>query len=112
MEPNTYIIDLEDYRTPGAKVFTTRPRGISVRNASKIDSIEPKHDKIVIRIPEDISSINPSFLEEFFENVVLRLKEKGFYEKFKFENPGRYKITVDLAEAVERILRDESALAK
>ena len=112
MEPKTYTIDLEQYRTPGAKVFTTRPRGLAVRNASKIDSIEPQYDKIVIRIPEDISSINPSFLEEFLENVVLRLKQQRFYEKFTFVNPGRYKIQDDLTEAVERILRDESSLAQ
>lgn len=112
METKTYKIDLQSYRTPGAKVFTTRPRGQAVREATKIDNIEPLYDKIVIHIPEDISSINPSFLEEFLENVVTKLRERGFYEKFKFDNPGRYKIDTDLAEAIERILREESALAK
>lgn len=111
METKVYKIDLQDFRTAGAKVFTTRPRGIEVRNKSKIDTIEPKYDKIEIIIPNDISSINPSFLEEFFENVVMKLKEKGFYDKFIFINEGRYKIESDLNEAIERILRDESALA-
>jgi len=111
MQQKIHVIDLQDYRTKGAKVFTTRPRGISVRNASKIDIIEPSYDNLVIKIPDDISSINPSFLEEFFENVVIKLGEEGFYKKFTFENNGRYKIDVDLAEAIERILREESALA-
>ena len=107
----TYNINLQDYRTLGAKVFTTRPRGIEVRNKSKIDIIEPKYEKIVITIPNDISSINPSFLEEFFENVVMKLKESGFYKKFSFVNEGRYKIDTDLSEAIERILREENALS-
>lgn len=111
METKVYKIDLQDFRTAGAKVFTTRPRGIEVRTKSKIDTIEPMYDKIEIIIPTDISSINPSFLEEFFENVVVRLKETGFYQKFSFINEGRYKIESDLNEAIERILRDESALA-
>jgi hypothetical protein len=111
METKVYNIDLQDFRTVGAKVFTTRPRGIEVRNKSKIDSIEPNYDSIIIKVPEDISSINPSFLEEFLENVVMKLGEAGFNEKFSFINEGRYKIQNDLNEAIERILRDESALA-
>ena len=107
----TYNIDLQDFRTNGAKVFTTRPRGIEVRNKSNIDKVEPEYDKITITIPADISSINPSFLEEFFENIVMKLGENGFYEKFTFVNEGRYKIDTDLAEAIERILREENALA-
>src|SRR4051794_33632321 len=111
MDTKTHYIDLQDFRTNGAKVFTTRPRGIEVRDKSKIDIIEPQYDKIRITIPSDISSINPSFLEEFFENIVMKLGERGFYEKFSFINEGRYKIDTDLAEAVERILREENALA-
>lgn len=107
----THTIDLEQFRTKGAKVFTTRPRGVQVRNATKINELEPQFDKIVIVIPDDISSINPSFLEEFFVDVVTRLQEAGFYQKFEFVNNGRYKIDSDLSEAVERILREESALA-
>lgn len=111
MNSKTFEINLQDYRTAGAKVFTTRPRGIEVRNKSNIDNLEPQYDKIVISIPDDISSINPSFLEEFFENIVMKLGEVAFYEKFSFVNNGRYKIESDLAEAVDRILREENALA-
>lgn len=111
METKVYNIDLQVFRTIGAKVFTTRPRGIEVRNKSSIDSIEPLYDKITITIPTDISSINPSFLEEFFENIVMKLGEEGFYKKFSFINEGRYKIESDLTEAVDRILREENALS-
>lgn len=107
----TYNIDLQDFRTSGAKVFTTRPRGVEVRNKSNIDTIEPLYNKITITIPPDISSINPSFLEEFFEHIVMKLGEQGFYDKVSFINEGRYKIDTDLTEAVERILREENALA-
>ena len=111
MDNKTYNIDLQDFRTIGAKVFTTRPRGIEVRTKSNIDILEPQYDKITITIPVDISSINPSFLEEFFENIVMKLGEIGFYQKFSFINEGRYKIETDLTEAVERILREENALS-
>jgi hypothetical protein len=104
------IIDLQDFRTIGSRVFTGRDRGIEVRKASKIDTIESQCDKIIIIIPKDIGSINPSFLEEFLLHVVTKLKDEKFFGKFSFQNEGRYKIEKDLREAVERILREETAL--
>lgn len=106
----TKTINLQDFRTSGSRVFTGRDRGIEVRNASKIDSFESQFDEIIIQIPEDIGSINPSFLEEFLHNVVIKLKKDAFFNKFQFKTTGRYNISNDLIEAVERILREENAL--
>lgn len=107
----TTKINLDDYRTPNSKVFTGRDRGIEVRTKSRIDILESQSDKIDIIIPSDIRSINPSFLEEFLVNVVTKLGAHGFNNKFKFINEGRYKIEEDLEEAIDRILRDDNALA-
>ena len=108
---NTHkIIDLQTYRTPNSRVFTGRDRGIEVREASKIDILEAECETITIAIPDDIGSINPSFLEEFLYNVVIKLQPDIFFKKFKFQNNGRYKINNDLHEAVERIVREENAL--
>ncbi|MBX7204108.1 MAG: DUF4325 domain-containing protein [Bacteroidia bacterium] len=104
------IINLQDYRTPGSRVFTGRDRGMDVRKRSQIDLIETQNTEVIIQIPEDIGSINPSFLEELLVNVVTKLQADVFFQKFKFVNNGRYKITKDLQEAVERILREETAL--
>jgi hypothetical protein len=107
------IIDLENFRTKGSKVFTGRDRGISVRTDSKIDELAQGEGKIKILIPSDIMSINPSFLEEFLSNVVLKLGKDGFYTKFCFYSEStRYDIALDLDEAIERILRTENALSK
>jgi hypothetical protein len=108
--PNN-TINLQDYRTPGSKVFTGRDRGEKVRKSSKIDFFAAENEPSTIVVPEDIRSINPSFLEEFLVNVVTRLGKVGFFAKFKFENNGRYKIDEDLNEAIDRILREENALA-
>jgi hypothetical protein len=106
-------INLELHRTKGAKVFTGRDRGIQVRKDTKIDDLEKTEGKIIIEIPKDIMSVNPSFLEEFLYNVVTKLKKNKFYEKFEFGSKSeRYDIAVDLEEAVDRILRKENALTK
>lgn len=107
------IIDLENFRTKGSKVFTGRDRGISVRTSSKIDELSKGTEPIIILIPKDIMSINPSFLEEFLSNVVSSLGKEGFYNKILFKSEStRYDIAIDLEEAIERILRTENALAK
>ena len=107
---NSHIIDLQNFRTQGSKVFTGRDRGEQDRIASKIDQFAAKKDKIDLIIPEDIYSINPSYLEEFLVNVVQVLKKDGFFKKFNIVNNGPYKITKDLNEAIDRILREHHAL--
>lgn len=111
MAVDELIIDLQDYRTVGSKVFTGRARGKKVREDSRIDELEQTFKFIKIIIPNDIASINPSFLEEFLENVVIKLGEAGFYKKFSFVNEGRYKIDEDLSEAIDRILTEDNALS-
>ncbi|MDN3724967.1 DUF4325 domain-containing protein [Aequorivita sp. SDUM287046] len=103
-------IRLEDYRTPKAKIFTGRDRGIQVREDSKIDKLEEEFSIIEFIIPTNLYSINPSFFEELFVNVVTKLGERGFYDKFKFINEGNYNYQKPLDEAVTRILRKKTAL--
>ena len=106
----TLSINLRDYRTPGSKVFTSSTKGIEVRDSSKIDILEPSYYKIAITVPKDIYSINPSFLEEFLKNLIVKLGEESFRNKFSFINKGPYNIETDLTEAIERIIRKQNIL--
>ena len=105
-----YTIDLELYRTKGAKIFTGRDRGKEVRIASKIDSIASQYEYVDIIIPAELFSINPSFFEELFVNVVKKYREDKFYQKFNFINKGDYPFEKPLKEAIKRILRENTAL--
>ncbi len=104
------IIDLEQFRTPGAKVFTGRDRGKKVREDSHIDEIEANNSEITVIIPDNIYSIIPSFFEELFLNTVLKLGREGFLSKFKFKSLGSYKYEKPLNEAIDRILRKTTAI--
>ncbi len=108
VEANT--INLEDYRTPGAKVFTGRDKGALVRKNSKIDEKERQFEEIYFIIPDNIYSINPSFLEELFENVVDKLGKEKFLKKFQFINKGKYNFDKSLGEAIQRLSRKRTAL--
>lgn len=107
-------INLEDYRVKKgnaiSKVFTGRDRGVIVRNESKIDEIEANSEIVKVVIPKDIRSINPSFFEEMFKNVVKKLGREKFLEKFQFTCEGEYNYKKPLNEAIERIMRTDTAI--
>jgi hypothetical protein len=109
------VINLEDYRVIGkdgtiAKVFTGRDRGEDVRKATKLDEMEEESEYISIIIPDNIYSINPSFFEELFVNVVLKLGKENFMQKFHFKSIGNYNYERPLSEAITRILRKNTAI--
>lgn len=107
-------INLETYRVKQgkkiSKVFTGRDRGKLVREKSKLDMIEQTNDSVKIIIPDNIYSINPSFFEELFVNVVKKLGKEEFLRKFEFSSLGDYDYEKPLNEAIDRILRSLTAL--
>ncbi len=115
MSTKVETINLDDYRARDekkgiiSKVFTGRDRGEIVRKNCRLDEIEKVAEQIIIIVPEDIYSINPSFFEELFVNVVKKLGKEKFLEKFKFEYNG-FNFEDKLVEAIDRILRDDNAL--
>lgn len=108
------VINLEDYRVKQgdkiSKVFTGRDRGKSVREKSNLDKIEKNNELVEIIIPDNIYSINPSFFEELFVNVVKKLGKDEFMKKFRFLSIGDYDYEKPLIEAIDRILRSKTAL--
>ena len=109
-------INLEQFRAVDkvrkikSKVFTGRDRGEMVRKASRIDELESQNDKVIIEIPADIYSINPSFFEELFLNVVLKLQMDAFVVKFSLRPLGEYDFQNEFMEAIDRILNDTTAI--
>ena len=107
-------INLEDFRVRDgqrvSKVFTGRDRGKYVRENSKIDEIEAKYDTVNIVVPNNVYSINPSFFEEFLVNVVKKLGKEDFLKKFKFSSDGDYEFDSPLNQAIDRILKNQTAL--
>ncbi|WP_061298488.1 DUF4325 domain-containing protein [Leptospira borgpetersenii] len=104
------IINLDDYRDPKAKVLTGRDRGETVRKQSNLDKIEASNSTVIIEIPSDMYSINPSFFEELLVNVVLKLGKEEFFKKFSIKSEGNFPYENSLNEAVERILRNKTAI--
>ncbi len=83
---------------------------MAVRDSSNIDAIADNFDEVQIIIPKDIYSINPSFFEELFVNVVIKFGRDDFFKKFKIISEGSYNYEKPLTEAIDRILRTNTAL--
>lgn len=110
------VIDLNDYRVVDneskmkSRVFAGRPRGVTVRNSSKIDELVENYDIVEVIVPDDIRALNPSFIEEFLYNVVKKFGPSGYKEKVVFYSPGGFKFEAKLQEGVARIMRRMSGL--
>lgn len=112
---NNNTINLEDFRVRRSaqvysKVFTGRDRGRIVREQSKLDEIDQQYEIVSIVIPKDIRSINPSFFEELFINVVKKHGKDKFLNRYKFTSEGDYNYERPLTEAIQRILRSNTAI--
>ena len=78
------IVNLGKYKSHSTTVFTGRPQGKQVRDELGLDKIDKSKEIVTFIIPEDTSSINPSFfLGLLFESYKF-LKDK-FLEKYKFD---------------------------
>ena len=114
MDNKSKTINLEKFRAKEgnriSKVFTGRDRGKYVREQSHIDDLEKQCDEITIVIPDQIYSINPSFFEEFLVNVVKKLGKEQFLAKFKFVSHGDYEYEMPLNQAIDRILKTQTAI--
>lgn len=103
-------INLEDYRTPGSKIFMGRDRGKNVKIQSQINELEAVNDEIYIIIPNNIYTILSHFFEELFRDVLRKLGKKKFYDKFKFVNHGSYNYNIELESAINFVLNEKSIL--
>lgn len=108
-------IYLEDFCTRigsrASKVFTGRDRGIEVREKSNIDALYNTYHSIIIEIPEGTFSITPSFLEEYFVNIVKKYGVETFRNTVNVVANG-YEIEAPLEEAIDRIVQRKNALQK
>lgn len=78
----TRIIRLEPYQNKG--VFTGRPQGESARESVGLDSLDNKEINIVLEVPENTTSFNPSFYLGLLYPSYQKLGLEGFEKKYSF----------------------------
>jgi hypothetical protein len=102
------IIDFQKFRSAESKVFSGRDRGKVVRDQINFDELIKSTKKVEIRIPSDVYTVNTSFFLGLFGNIVRKLGELVFREKFIFVcEPS---ILDDINEGIDRALKENSAI--
>lgn len=107
METKIY---LASFFAPGTKVYTGRDKGEEIRESICLDKIFGVNTNITFVIPEGIYSINPSFFEALFVNVINKYNKKAFDERVNFISEGDYNYIKPLSEAIGRILRENGLI--
>lgn len=106
MEQEEYKIDLGKFNSSDSKVYSGQNRGKDLRSSLTIEKLEKRYNKIIISIPEDTFSVNPSFFLGFLGKSVKTLGEKSFKMKYKFVCTET--IMENISEGIESALKYSS----
>lgn len=80
-----YIIDLEDYRSGGSRVYAGRDRGAFVRMEQRLAEREQDPTaEFEVRVPKDTFSVNASFFLGLFGDTIKEIGEDEFRRRFHF----------------------------
>lgn len=77
-------LNMSDFRPKKSLVFSGRPEGLRVRNDIKLEMAEKKSKKIIIEIPLDTISFNPSFFLGMFGKSISIMGKEKFLEIYEF----------------------------
>ena len=95
--------NLKGYRPSTSTSFVGRPQGESVRKKLSLEQLDQSDDEVVITIPSDTTSFNPSFFLGLLFNSIEKLGMEKFRSKYKFrietENPS-------LRQAISKNIED------
>ncbi|MCE5222363.1 MAG: hypothetical protein LLF98_14250 [Clostridium sp.] len=78
-------INLKQCVKNGNKVLSGRDNGYYWRKSFKIDKLDKEDYGILVLVPEELFSINPSFFLGLFGDSIRALGEIKFRERYKFD---------------------------
>lgn len=76
-------IKLGQFKRSEEKIFTDRDNGIDARKKLNLDNLEDSEDKIIVLLPSDVWTINPSFFGGLFEQSIKKY-HVNFWDKYVF----------------------------
>lgn len=101
-------IDLQKLTSPGSRVLIGHEKGVAARAFYKLDQIDTSGEVVVVKIPGELRSLTPSFVQGMFAGSVHRLGRDEFYRKYRFEAPAY--IIDDIRSGIDRALTDRSII--
>jgi hypothetical protein len=102
-EENVMIKKLIEYRTPGSTSFVGRPQGEEVREKLSMEDLDNGIEEVILLIPGDTTSFNPSFFLGLLYNSIKKLGIEGFNKKYKLTVDST---DVDINKAISKNIDD------
>ena len=96
-------VDLDNYRSPGGRVFAGRDRGRRARKRAKLDEHDGQGRQVEVHVPEDTFSVTSSFFLAMFGPSIRRHGKERFRKLYSFTGWDATKV-VDhgIREALDR----------
>lgn len=99
-------INLGLYRGTDSDSYTGRPEGEFARQKIGLDALDDDQTHVVVKIPGDTISINPSFFLGLFYKSIKKLKLDHFKNKYEFavettDNEAKETLLEDIMDALQ-----------
>lgn len=107
IEESNYIFNFDNFLPIGKRVLVGKEYGEECRELLNVSKIL-ENSNLTFILSDKIMSINPSFLQSFFSDVIIKYGRDGFLEKVKFKCSGLYNIETEINETISRVLIREN----
>ena len=101
-------IELRELTRGEVRSLSGQERGATARVKFRVDELDGMPDPIVVKVPDDLDSISPSFLRGMFSLSILALTAPGFLSHYIFD--AKPQIIEQVQRAVNGTILDNSPI--
>lgn len=92
-------IELRELTQDRVRSLNGQERGVAAREHFNVDVLDQTVEPVIVRVPQNLDSISPSFLRGMFALSIAALGAPGFMSHYVFDAP------VSILEQVDRAVK-------
>ena len=101
-------IQLAELTRGEVRNLSGQERGQAARAAFKVDDLDKSEEPVLVQVPAEVDTINPSFFRGMFALSLLTLGVAGFTSHYVFDaNP---RVLEQVQQAIKGTIRDRSQI--
>tara|TARA_R110000787_G_scaffold46102_2_gene112123 strand:- start:1283 stop:1603 length:321 start_codon:yes stop_codon:yes gene_type:complete len=101
-------IQLSELTKGDVRNLSGQERGLAAREAFKVDELDRDPNPVLVSVPAEVDTINPSFFRGMFAVSILSLGVVGFANHYIFDaNP---QVLEQVEQVVKGTIRDRSQI--
>ena len=101
-------IQLSELTKGDVRNLSGQERGLAARQAFKVDALDRDPNPVLVQVPAEVDTINPSFFRGMFAMSILTLGVAGFANHYIFDaNP---QVLEQVEQVVKGTIRDRAQI--